>query len=906
MSSQNNTVNRRQFLSTVTAAAGVLALGSPGAFADGLSFAGDGKAGRRVGISDRAYRRAWKRAEAMVAQMTLEEKISQLGASASAIDRLKIPHYNYYTGEALHGLTQEAPATSFPMPLALAAAWNPELVLKAYTAVSDEARAYDNRWHRGLSYYSPITLNIHRDPRWGRCGEAPGEDPCLVSTFAIQTIKGMQGDDRDYLKTTGSSKHYICNNTDGDRTKISADPDQRSFWEYYTRAYRATILEGDSFCVMSAYSSFDGVPCSASHYLLTDLLRSQWGFRGYVTSDCDAIDNIYNPHHYAATLPIAAAMAVEAGCDLNCGGTLQAHLKEAVDQGLIGEGEISLSVTRLFTVRCLLGLFDRPEKVRYTRIPFEVIDCPAHRALALEGARQSLVLLKNESQFLPLDKSSLKKIALIGPMAGICHLGGYSGGPKVSISPYRGIAESLGIPVRLPYIPASDMVRCDGDIHLQGSSEGEMNLGFISDGTWAEFPKTDFTGKTEFQARVASEANGGTIEVHLDSYDGPLACTLKVPHTGDWQKWKNVSAPLAGITGEHSIFLTFHGGSGYIINVERLQLNPETSIPSPPGSPEVILKPGCSVTGKKDRKKEGGKDEEVINEDAMIQEAVDAAKDADVVILVCGINEDICREGHDRDSLELSGNQPKLIKAVYAANPKTVLVLSTINSLSIEWEQENVPAILCAVCAGQAQGTAIAEVLFGDYNPGGKLPCTWYRSLDQLPDFHDYDIHKGRTYMYFEGNPMYPFGYGLSYTTFALDNLKIGDATLGPGDKTTVSADVTNTGNRAGAEVVQLYITAPASPVKRPIKQLAGFQRVELKPGEKKSVKFELPFSAQPFWYWDVDARKFVVQPGTAKILVGNSSANISLTGELTLKPATEELPEPDFVDTVAVKSKVA
>ena len=891
MSSLYNIVNRRQFLSTVTAATGLLTLGTSGAFADGFRLFGEHQAGRRVGISDRAYRRAWKRAKAMTAQMTLDEKISQLGSSASAIERLNIPPYNYYTGEALHGITQEPGATSFPMPLALAAAWNPDIVLKAYAAVSEEARAYDNRWKRGLSYYSPITLNLHRDPRWGRCAEAPGEDPCLASTFAVQTVRGMQGDDRDYLKTTACSKHYICNNTDSDRTAISADPDQRSFWEYYTRAYRATILEGDVFTVMSAYSSFDGVPCSASHFLLTDLLRRQWGFRGYVTSDCDAINNIYNPHHYAATQAIAAAMAVQAGCDLNCGGTLQSQLKEAVNQELIGEEEISRAVTRLFTVRCLLGLFDPPAKVRYTQIPFDVIDCPAHRALAVETARQSLVLLKNDSQFLPLNKNGFKKIALIGPMAGVCHLGGYSGAPKVTVSPYRGIAASLGIPVELPYIPASDMVRCDGDIHLQSSSEGEMNLGFISDNTWAEFPKTDFTGKTQFQARVSSDAGGGTIEVHLDSYDGPLACTLKVRHTGGWQKWKNVSAPLKNIAGEHSIFLKFHGGSGYILNVERLQLNPFTPPQVSSGSQQVVLKPGCSVAGEK--------------EDAMFQEAVDAAKDADLVVLVCGINEDVCREGHDRETIGLTGAQPELIKAVYAANPKTVLVLSTINSLSIEWEQQNMPAILCAVCAGQAQGTAIAEALFGEYNPGGKLPCTWYRSLDQLPDFHDYDIHKGRTYMYFEGDPLYPFGYGLSYTTFTFDNLKIGSATLGSGEKTTISADVTNTGSRTGAEVVQLYITAPSSPVKRPIKQLAGFQRVELQSGEKKTVEFELPFSAQPFWYWDASARKFVVQPGTARILIGNSSANILLSGNLDLKPATETLPEPDSVDTVAVKSKV-
>ena len=893
MSSQNNTVNRRQFLSTVTAAAGFLAVATPGAFAEDFSFFGEDNGRRSVGISDKAYQRARDRAKAMVAQMTLDEKISQLGSSAPAIERLKIPSYNYYTGEALHGLTQEAPATSFPVPLALAAAWNPELALKIYTAVSDEARAYDNRWHRGLSYYSPVTLNLHRDPRWGRCAEAPGEDPCLASTIAVQMVRGMQGPDSSYLKTTPCSKHYICNNTENDRTSISPPVDDRSFWEYYTRAYRATILEGDVFSVMSAYSGINGVPCSASHFLLTDLLRGQWGFRGYVTSDCDAINNIYNPHHYAATQAIAAAMAVKAGCDLNCGGTLQHHLKEAVDQGLIGEADISLSVERLFTVRHLLGLFDSPAKVRYTKIPFDVVDSPEHRELALEAARQSLVLLKNDSQFLPLSKTAFRKIAVIGPMAGIANLGGYSGTPGILISPYRGIAEKLGVIVKIPYIPASEMVASDGDIRLQSSSEGEMNLGFISNGTWAEFPAMDFTGKTEFQARVASAGNGGTIEVRLDKYHGPLACTLTVPGTGDWQKWIDVSAPLANITGEHKIFLKFGGGDGYLLNVERLQLNPVTPPQTQPGAPEVVLKPGCAAAGKK-------------RDEAMLQDAVNAAKDADLVVLVCGITEAVCREGHDRETLELSGAQPELIKAVFAANPKTVLVLSTINSLSIEWEQKNIPAILCATCAGQAQGAAIADVLFGDYNPSGKLPCTWYRSVDQLPEKHDYDIHKGRTYMYFEGDPLYPFGYGLSYTTFKLDNLKLASETLGPGEKTKVSAEISNTGARAGAEVVQLYITAPSSPVKRPIKQLAGFQRVELQPGETKTVVFELPFTEQAFWYWDENARKFVVQPGAAKILVGNSSANISLTGELTLKEATEKLPEPDSVDTVAVKSKVA
>lgn len=892
METQKVELNRREFLSTLTATTGFLALGlaSGASAAEFLSF---GTRARRVGISDEAWQAAWERAKKLADQMTLEEKIGQLGSrldnspAAEAVRRLNIPAYSYYSGEALHGLLRSAPVTTFPVPLVLAAAWNPELILRIYTAVSDEARAYDNRDKIGLSYYSPPTLNLHRDPRWGRCQEAPGEDPCLAATIAVQMVRGMQGDSPDYLKTTACAKHFICNNTEKDRIAVSASVDARSFWEYYTRAYRATVIEGDVFTLMGAYNEVNGVPCCASHFLLTDLLRKEWGFRGYVTSDCGAIGCINSPHHYAAGLPLAAAMAVLAGCDLDCGNTLQSYLKEAVSRGLVSEEDIGLAVTRLFTVRHLLGLFDPPERVPYTQIPFAVVDSPAHRALALEAARQSLVLLKNDSQFLPLDKSAIKKIAVIGPLGGACILCGYSGAPSLQISPYQGIAEQLGV---VPYIPDEGIVANSESMRIQSSSEGRTDLTYIDNGSWAEYSKADFSGKSAIHARVSSAAaRGCRVEVHLDQLDGPLVCTLRVPGTGSWEKWINVSAPLTEISGEHSIFLRFLGGKGHLLAIEQIQLHPLSPMPANPGRPEVVLKPGCAVIGAQDEK--------------MFQEAVEAARVADVVVLVCGVNEEVGGEGHDRETIGLTGAQPELIQAVYAANPKTVLVLSTNNTLAINWEQENLPAILCAVCGGQAQGAAIAEALFGGYNPGGKLPCTWYRSLDQLPDFHDYDIRKGRTYMYFEGDALYPFGHGLSYTTFKLEGLKIADTTLGEGEKTKVSLDVTNTGKQAGAEVVQLYITPPASPVKRPIKQLAGFQRIELQPGEKKTVVFEVPYEEQAFWYWDEKAESFVLQPGTARILIGNSSANILLTGELTLETARKT--QTDALKTVAVKSQV-
>jgi beta-glucosidase len=512
-------------------------------------------------------------------------------------------------------------------------------------------------------------------------------------------------------------------------------------------------------------------------------------------------------------------------------------------------------------------LFDSPEKVPYTKIPFEVVDSPAHRALALEAARESIVLLKNDSQFLPLDKTALKKIAVIGPLAGDCILCGYSGSPLLQVSPYQGIAEHLGV---IPSVPSEGIVAHSQNIRIQSSSEGHTDLTYIDNGSWAEYSKADFSGKSEIQARVSSAAaKGCRVEVHLDQLDGPLACKLTVPSTGSWQKWINVFAPLMGISGEHSIFLRFRGGRGHLLEIEELQLHPLSPVPDNPHRPEVVLKPGCAVIGGKDEK--------------MFQEALEAARTADVVILVCGVNEEVDGEGHDRLTIGLTGAQPELIQAVYAINPKTVLVLSTNNTLAINWEQEHLPAILCAVCAGQAQGAAIAKTLFGEYNPGGKLPCTWYRSVEQLPDFHDYHIHKGRTYMYFEGDPLYPFGHGLSYTTFQFDQLKMTETKLRANQQTRISARVTNTGKRAGAEVVQLYVTPPPSPLKRPIKQLARFQRIELQPGERKIVTFDLPYTEPSFWYWEEELHQFVCQPGTAKILISNSSANVLLAGELTL-----------------------
>ena len=906
--------SRRAFVGGALAASAVGRFGVDRIFGKSVPSSGEYQL-QRVGISDTACRRAWKRAEKIVAGMTLAEKCRQVNNPGSqgpanstngvpAIPRLGLPAYNYASDEGLHGLVDPPLATSFPLPLAMACSWNPELALSVYTAVSDEARAYHKKEKWGLSYYSPQTLNLHRDPRWGRCEEAPGEDPCLAGAWAVQVVRGMQGNDPKYLKTTACAKHFICNNTDDDRQRVSATVDPRSFWEYYTRAYRACVLEGDVFTVMGAYNAINGVPCCADRFLLTDLLRKRWGFRGYVTSDNPAVYNIYDPHHYVPTMHQAAALAIQAGCDLircSTNNEMVHSLARALALELVSEADINLSITRLLTVRILLGELDAPESVPYNRINFNVVNSPAHQALALDAARQSIVLLKNEHQFLPLDKARLQTVAVIGPTAGF-HLGGYSGSPAIRISPLDGIVAALGATVYpLPeYVRPDERQAFSAGVQTQSSSEGGLNICRIDNNAWVQYKPQDFTGKDRIAVRVASLAAGAQIHVHIDTLNGPQIAELTVPRTGGWQRWTTISVPISAVTGEHSVVFRFsgksHGPGKGLCNVEWFQLQPYTTPPRPqprPGHPVVVYHPGCGVTGPKDAK--------------MFAAAVDAARQADMVIMVCGVDQSVDREAHDRKDTKLTGVQHELIQACYKANPKTVLVLNTNNTVAINWEQANLPAIVAAIFAGQAQGTAIADVLFGHYNPGGKTCCTWYKSVDQLPPFHNYDIMKGRTYMYFEGEPLYPFGYGLSYTTFDIHDLHINARELSEKKPVKIACTVKNTGPRAGAEVVQFYITVPKSPVKRPIKELVGFQRVELQPGESRRVTFTLPYTAQALWYWHESQRKFVLQPGTLKLMIGNSSKHIHLLGHVELKACTDtRLGGPKTLYTGAIKTIVS
>ena len=748
--------NRREFAWLLAIAGAVIAFGQGEETVVPAAEAAAKEAG--YGVSASAFNRARRRAEALIARMTIPERIGQLGVNTPAIKRLGVKPYHFFQ-QALHGLCKKGPVTSFPCTLALANTWNTELFDRIYTAVSDEARAWYSRHGGGLIMRSPPVVNMARDPRWGRMEETLGEDPCLTGTLAVCAIRAMQGNNQEFLKTAATAKHFLCYNTEDDRMTANASVDPRSFWEYHTRAFRACVEDGHVFSIMTTYNELNGLPTTANRATLTGILRDRWGFRGFVTSDYYAVTEIVKGHHFVPDLTEAVAISLEAGCDHGAGPEYQKYLLKALHLELVTQADINRALARVLTVRFLLGEFDPPKSVPYSNIAPSVLNSPAHQQLALQSARESIVLLKNDGHFLPWDITKIKSLAVIGPMADVCHLGGYSGQPEVHVSPLQGIMEKWGY----------------------------------------------------------GSGNGPTGEYLWSSRRGNL--------------W---------------------------------------------------VAPGCTVSGRP-------------NPDLM-RLAVDAAHRADHVILVCGSDQAVDREGHDREDITLPGAQHDLIKAVFKANANTVLVLSTNTSQAIVWEQEHLPAILCAQFAGQAQGTAIADVIFGQYNPGGKLATTWYASIKQLPPFHDYSVipdnrrepsqagqASGRTYMYMKDKPLYPFGFGLSYTTFAYSNLKLNRGSLAPGSAIMLSATVTNTGAVRGDEIVQCYIQAPPSPVVRPIKQLVGFARMSLAPGESRQVQFAIDHHDRALHYWDVAQWKFVVQPGTVQVLIGASSSDIRLRGEFAL-----------------------
>ncbi|MBN1182170.1 MAG: glycoside hydrolase family 3 C-terminal domain-containing protein [Bacteroidales bacterium] len=808
------------------------------------------------------------RVEDLIFKMTLPEKISQLGNSSSSISRLSVSSYNYWN-EGIHGVARSGLATSFPVSIALSSTWDPELIYRVATAISDEARVKNNTEGKGLTYWCP-TINMARDPRWGRAEENYGEDVYLASQIAVNFIKGMQGDDPKYLKTIATAKHFACNNVETNRHSISSNVDERSLREYYLPTFKACVTEGNVYSIMSAYNALNGVPSPANRTLLTKILRNEWGFNGCVVSDCGAINDVWANHDYVSTAAEATAISIMNGTDLNCGSIYAGNAASAVSSGLLSIADIDTALKRIFKARFLLGEFDPASAVSYKSIPDSLLDCQAHRNLALQAAREAIVLLKNDNAMLPLDLGSIDTIAVIGPHAKAVQLGGYSGTPEVSVSPLQGIAQRFGGEVYDLIIEAEDFSSQDG-IRTESCDEGGQDIGYIENGDYAVYNNIDFdTGKVKLDIRVASNSSGGNIEVVLDNSSGQSLGTFAVPETGGWQNWTTLAVDIPKTTGVHNVYLKFTGGSGYLFNINWFFFYNEGFRDPMIIKGPVLYAQGCDISGS------------LVQSE--FDKAANYAERADVAIVLCGIDLSIADEGNDRSSLDLPGVQEQLVKAVYDVNPNTILVLVTGSALSVNWAQDSLPAILCAWYDGQAQGTAIAEVLFGDYNPGGKLSTTWYKSTTDLPAMSDYDIKNNRTYMYFEDTPLYPFGFGLSYTDFSYDNQTLSSTSLGTDESITISADITNTGDVTGDEVAQLYVHVNSS-VKRPVKELKGFRRITLQPDSTKTITFELKH--EDLQYYDEATRTFKVESGNVDIYIGSSSEDIRLDSQIVVTGST-------------------
>lgn len=829
------------------------------------------------------------RVDDLVSQMTLEEKVSQMVHDVPAIERLDVPKYNWWN-ECLHGVGRAGVATVFPQAIGLAATWNPGLMHQIATAISDEARAKHHEAARrdireiytGLTFWSP-NINIFRDPRWGRGQETYGEDPYLTASMGVSFVKGLQGDDPRYLKLVATPKHYaVHSGPEPERHHFDAQVDERGMRDTYLPAFEACVKEAKAASVMGAYNRVNSEPCCASPTLLEKILRQEWGFDGYVVSDCWAIGDIYAHHEVAATPEEAAALAVKNGCELNCGEVYSALLK-AVEQGLISENTINRALKRLFTARFRLGMFDPPEQVPYAQIPYGVVNSPEHRALALQAARESIVLLKNENNLLPLRKD-LESIAVIGPNADNLQalLGNYNGTPAKAVTPLEGVRKKISPSTRLYYAQGCTIADGVPPLHVIPSAclrpvdADPEETGLTAD--YYDNPK--FEGQP-----VLSQVDRVVRFIWKDT----------TPLTGQWGdsfavRWTGFLVPP--VSGTYR--LGVNGFSEYNLYVDDELITEYEGIHHPTlQTKEIELESGRFYSLRLDYVSQGLDPQVQLLWSAPAIDykarALEAAEKADVIIAVMGLSPALEGEempvdvegfvGGDRTDIKLPRSQEELLKRVHALGKPVVLVLLSGSALAVTWAAEHVPAIVKAWYPGQAGGEALADVLFGDYNPGGRLPVTFYQSVDDLPPFEDYSMN-GRTYRYFRGEPLFPFGCGLSYTTFEFDNLHLDSPQVQVGGQVDISADVTNTGDRAGDEVVQLYVRHRDATVPRPIKELKGFQRVTLEPGERKTVTFAL--HAHQLGYYD-EAMGYVVQPGTVEVMVGGSSEHLPLTGALEI-----------------------
>jgi beta-glucosidase-like glycosyl hydrolase len=821
-----------------------------------------------------------ERAADLISRMTPEEKQSQLGNTMAPIPRLGVNHYDFW-GEALHGVlgrnnNSGMTATSFPNSVAVGATWDPELIRKEAKVISDEARGFNHDLIFTLTYWSPV-IEPTRDPRWGRTAETFGEDPFLVSQIGKGFVQGMMGDDPNYLKAVPCGKHYFANNTEFNRHTGSADMDNRDMREYYLLPYRTLIGEDRLPAIMTAYSAVNGIPVSASKFLVDTIARKIYGLDGYVTGDCGAISDMVRGHHFAESNEEAVAMGLKSGVDTDCGGVYQNHALRALDQGLIHQGDIDRALVNIFTIRMRLGEFDPPERVPYAGIKPGIINDPSHNDLALEIATKTPVLLKNEvgtqtgKRVLPVDLKSIKKIAVLGPQADRVELGDYSGEvePSLKITPLAGIRnyiEQNGLKTEILYgsggntdtrtdfftmagfstirggevVNEYDATKFDESARglITSARFGQTSVRGIKDGDWTLYKNMDITDLDSIRFTMTVSGEGGILEVRVGSSTGNVLASERIEGNPQGEGFRGFGRPRIvpvkinnlGITGPRDLVFVYH------------------EAPAP----------------------------------GIAQETLELAASADVAILFVGTDQSTGREESDRFALTLPGNQNELIRAVAGVNPNTIVVLQTMGMVEVEPFRNlpNIAGMIWTGYNGQAQGTAMAKILFGDVNPGGKLNVTWYKSLDDLPDFNDYSLRgengtEGRTYWYFDEAVSYEFGYGLSYTRFEYSDFAISKKEMTPNDRISISVDVKNAGMVDGDEVVQVYMSTPDSPasLERPIKRLKGFKRVAIPAGQTKTVEIEIECS--DLWFWDTENDRISFDQGRYVFEVGASSQDI-------------------------------
>ena len=849
------------------------------------------------------------RARDLVARMTAEEKVSQLMNDAPAIQRLGVPSYEWWN-ECLHGVARAGAATVFPQAIGMAASFDAPLLHEVATAVSDEARAKHHEFERrglraryqGLTFWSP-NINIFRDPRWGRGQETYGEDPYLTSRMGVAFVTGLQGDDPHYLKVVATAKHFaVHSGPEADRHRFDVHPSERDLFETYLPAFHALVEEARVESVMSAYNRVNGESASASVRLLEQILRQQWGFGGYVVSDCGAVDDIYRFHHIVDTAEQASALGLRHGVDLECGSAYRS-LKDALAHGLIAESDLDIALVRLMRARFKLGMFDPPAKVPYAQIPYSVNESPEHDRLSRRMAQESIVLLKNDG-VLPLSKS-LKTLAVIGPNADelMSLLGNYYGTPSRPVTALSGIRDAVGQHTKVLYARGVDLIEGRQDpraVPLVDAAFLSPSTGSPDHGLHGEY----FRGREMAGAPVLSRVDP---VVDFKWYRGAptsdavargeLPADKGLDNDNYSARWTGILTPPA--TGDYD--LTVSGDDGFRLFVDdKAVIDVWATTPrARAGSATVRFDAGKHYAIRLEYF-EAERDAEIRlswrmpGAKAPFDEALDAARAADAVVFVGGLTGDVEGEemqvsypgfaGGDRTDIVLPSPQQKLLEAVQGTGKPVVLVLMTGSALSFEWARAHIPAIVVAWYPGQRGGSAIADVLFGDANPAGRLPVTFYKSISQLPPFADYDMH-GRTYRYFDGEPLYAFGHGLSYTTFTYGDLRVDRTEAAASDAIRISMTVRNTGARAGDDVPQLYVRGPAAGATTALRSLRGFTRVSAAPGATSRVEFVVTPS-RDFARYDETQKAFVVDPGTYELQIGASSADIRLRTQVRVHSA--------------------